>query len=507
MDERLAHRVLTGGRPAPRRAIPRAPAPAIPASATVPAPPRLPRVLAAPPQQRRPPLAPQPTQKLRRRLIATTHLAPVPSLPTPYASQINPAYPIYGTPTTQSVRDNFGHARDEINALQMGKLDLAGGTMTGRLTLWGPPTLPSDAATRQYVDDSTAGGDFLPITGGALLGPLSMSNNKITQLADATSAQDALNTRVGDARYYAASNPAGYQTAAQVSAVVGNYLPLAGGTLSGSLGVNGNLDCLNQITGGNVISTGSIMNYSGAFYVANNYAYYLARNPNNGEWTFVDANNALAAVRSDGSFWASSYISTPSYIQANNYIYGVGGLYACNTEMYFGYGGSGRTMQMAPSCYWDFLSDASLVWNRFGAQIIAARSDGILGNYQWYVAGNGDYSNWSDARLKDQIEDAEYGLAHVRQLRVRRFVRKATRGLPTPPIEIGFVAQEVMDVVPEAVTALTVPAGALPIDSDTALAVQGGMITAILVNGMQELAEIADTITDRMATLEARIGV
>jgi hypothetical protein len=38
-----------------------------------------------------------------------------------------------------------------------------------------------------------------------------------------------------DTSRYAASNPSGYQTAAQVAATVGNYLPLAGGTLSGNL--------------------------------------------------------------------------------------------------------------------------------------------------------------------------------------------------------------------------------------------------------------------------------
>jgi hypothetical protein len=33
-------------------------------------------------------------------------------------SAINPAYPVTGNPTTQSVRDNFQHAHDEISALQ-----------------------------------------------------------------------------------------------------------------------------------------------------------------------------------------------------------------------------------------------------------------------------------------------------------------------------------------------------------------------------------------------------
>jgi hypothetical protein len=51
------------------------------------------------------------------------------------ASQINPAFPVFGTPTTQSVRDNFAAARSEIEALQDGKLNLSGGTMTGPIVL------------------------------------------------------------------------------------------------------------------------------------------------------------------------------------------------------------------------------------------------------------------------------------------------------------------------------------------------------------------------------------
>jgi hypothetical protein len=47
------------------------------------------------------------------------------------ASQINPDYPIYGTPTTVTVRNNFAAAKKEIEDLQDEKLDLSGGMMTG----------------------------------------------------------------------------------------------------------------------------------------------------------------------------------------------------------------------------------------------------------------------------------------------------------------------------------------------------------------------------------------
>lgn len=38
------------------------------------------------------------------------------------ASNINPAFPVFGSPTTASVRTNFQHAKEEIEALQTGKL-------------------------------------------------------------------------------------------------------------------------------------------------------------------------------------------------------------------------------------------------------------------------------------------------------------------------------------------------------------------------------------------------
>lgn len=58
-----------------------------------------------------------------------------PPVPDPVISQIDPAFPIFGAPTTASVRSNFAAARSEIEALQDEKLDLAGGTMSGPIVL------------------------------------------------------------------------------------------------------------------------------------------------------------------------------------------------------------------------------------------------------------------------------------------------------------------------------------------------------------------------------------
>lgn len=119
-------------------------------------------------------------------------------------SNIDRTQPEYGNPSTQSVRDNFGVAADEIDALRESFdaldeiiatgpfLPVAGGAMTGALALAADPIGALEAATRQYVDSNDGAvialadaGDaavrgyvdatFLPLSGGTMTGPLTIS--------------------------------------------------------------------------------------------------------------------------------------------------------------------------------------------------------------------------------------------------------------------------------------------------------------------------------------------
>ena len=84
------------------------------------------------------------------------------------------------------------HAISDITNLQVtldGKLELAGGTMTGNLTaplvkITGTPTDATDATTKSYVDtaistavDNVPLEDYLPLTGGNLTGELTISTD------------------------------------------------------------------------------------------------------------------------------------------------------------------------------------------------------------------------------------------------------------------------------------------------------------------------------------------
>jgi hypothetical protein len=82
-------------------------------------------------------------------------------------------------------------------------------------------------------------------------------------------------------------------------------------------------------------------------------------------------------------------------------------------------------------------------------------------NHKLYVAGSAAKTsggaNWSvssDARLKDVHGEYEYGLKEILDLNTVRFSYKKdnARSLPSDTKEIGFIAQEVQKLIPDAVT-------------------------------------------------------
>lgn len=84
-------------------------------------------------------------------------------------SNIDPTKPVYGSPTTESVRTNFLIAKEEITALENVTsngpfLPLTGGVMDGIITLKADPLNPLEAATKHYVDINigSGGGGGIP---------------------------------------------------------------------------------------------------------------------------------------------------------------------------------------------------------------------------------------------------------------------------------------------------------------------------------------------------------
>ena len=103
------------------------------------------------------------------------------------------------------------------------KLPLAGGTMTGNITLAGAPSANLHPATKAYTD--TADALKLNLSGGTMSGAIAMGTSKITGMGDPTSNQDAATKVYTDTQR-------------------DTRLALSGGTMSGAIAMG-----TNKITG------------------------------------------------------------------------------------------------------------------------------------------------------------------------------------------------------------------------------------------------------------------
>jgi hypothetical protein len=157
-----------------------------------------------------------------------------------------------------------------------------------------------------------------------------------------------------------------------------------------------------------------------------------------------------------------------------------GHLKTAGGDMFMGPGGSGRQLQMASGWYWDFNpSTGDLIWGGpSGAQFWVTRfSDHYCGNQIGPVFGNGAYINFSDVRGKTDISPAPQGLSEILRLKPVTFKRT-----DSDHDELGFTAQDVQEILPEAVRSLS--------DGDGAdrLGVTLDPIVATLVHAVQQLA-------------------
>jgi hypothetical protein len=137
--------------------------------------------------------------------------------------------------------------QDHVHPSDTSRLPLAGGTMTGFLTLNADPTAPLGAATKQYVDVGDA--TRVPLAGGTMTGFLTLNANPTAALGAATK-------QYVDAAAAAGGTPSTTLPLMDGTAAVGvttvyargdhvhpsdtSRLPLAGGTMTGFLTLNAN---------------------------------------------------------------------------------------------------------------------------------------------------------------------------------------------------------------------------------------------------------------------------
>jgi hypothetical protein len=108
-----------------------------------------------------------------------------------------------------------------------------------------------------------------------------------------------------------------------------------------------------------------------------------------------------------------------------------------------------------------------------------------------YLNGSGAWTNASDARLKKNIVDIKYGLADVLKAQPRSYQMNAVAG-----DFVGFVAQELQEVIPEVVSG----------DPEKQLGVDYGSLVAVAFKAIQELKAINDTQAETLSQQAALIN-
>jgi hypothetical protein len=214
-----------------------------------------------------------------------------------------------------------------------------------------------------------------------------------------------------DTSRYAATNPSGFQTAAQVTASLANYLPLAGGTLTGALaGTSANFSGIATFGGTPVFNSGfAIIQQVGAQTVG----------------TFQVNNSASTAQMTLSWNYAAATATWTNVPLTTSIVLDGGG----NIQVYPG--GAGN-----------------LVLNANNA----------------FKPGGGAWASTSDARIKSELGEYEQGLEDVIRLRPVVYVYKANATLEqdgrvlnaqeakTGRKLVGLIAQEVEPIFPDMVS-------------------------------------------------------
>lgn len=131
------------------------------------------------------------------------------------------------------------------------------------------------------------------------------------------------------------------------------------------------------------------------------------------------------------------------------------------------------------------------------------RNSGGAKTFQWYIGASGGapiatlttagvWTNASDVKNKENIEDITYGIEIIKSLRPRQFDVKSDGSH-----NIGFIAQEVKPLVPEVVHETTIGD-----TGESHLGLDYGSLTAVLTKALQEALAKIETLEVKVAALE-----
>ena len=128
----------------------------------------------------------------------------------------------------------------------------------------------------------------------------------------------------------------------------------------------------------------------------------------------------------------------------------------------------------------------------------ASANDGLYywnGTNQAYLTSAGVWTDASDERLKKDIVDIPYGLDAVKSLKPRKYKMKAN-----DLEQVGFIAQEVKDIIPEVAELTTVEHSDK--ENQDQYGLSYGHLTAVLTKAIQELLVKLEAAEARITKLE-----
>lgn len=403
----------------------------------------------------------------------------------------------------------------------------SGDTMTGYLTLAADPAAPMHAATAQYVTNSINGSNlFLRLTGGNLSGSLYAAGEIAAAQTFRIAGTDAyLHSNATETilqmdsggwtlRYTRATGYLWYRRGGDgfnLFAVDGNGNVRVGRDLAADQHV---------IAANNLYARGGTVHFGGSDrsrLVSDNAtftglflidAWRLQLNWADLSLHYYDgAGTSLMTVDSSGSLAVTGNLSANISVTAG------AAVTAASGQMYMGNGGAGRLLQMSPNWFWDWNGGTgTLIWNRPGGYFwVMDATTSFCYNNMGPVGGVGGFITLSDERTKANIQRCAFGLESILQLNPITFNR-----IDSDKQEVGFSAQDVQRVIPQAVHQfpqhdLPTPETTTPGTSDAetpettapasippTLGVSLDPIVAALVMGMQELhARVQDLEEDR----------
>ncbi|MBZ8701476.1 tail fiber domain-containing protein, partial [Escherichia coli] len=127
---------------------------------------------------------------------------------------------------------------------------------------------------------------------------------------------------------------------------------------------------------------------------------------------------------------------------------------------------------------------------------------------EFHATGNGNFNDVyirSDRRLKINVEDyEENAVDKVNKLKVKTYDKvKSLNDREVIGHEIGIIAQDLQEVLPEAVKTAKIGGFDNPEEIFT---ISNSAVNALLIKAVQEMSEENKLLRERLAAIEAKLG-